>query len=86
MPDRLPNANNRTFKFTQVAHIVSYALGLHHSFRLLATKVYARLQHGTSAHDGRAELFAFGRWGTICDDDWSDNDAKVICYMLGFPR
>lgn len=48
--------------------------------------VYVRLQHGQSAHEGRAELFALGRWGTICDDDWSDNDAAVICHMLGYPR
>ena len=48
--------------------------------------MYVRLQHGQSAHEGRAELFALGRWGTICDDDWSDNDAAVICHMLGYPR
>ena len=48
--------------------------------------VYARIQHGTSAHDGRVELFAFGRWGTVCNDDWDDQDAAVICHMLGFPR
>ena len=49
-------------------------------------QTYVRLQHGTSAHDGRVEYFAVGVWGTICDQDWTNADASVVCHMLGFPR
>ena len=27
-----------------------------------------------------------GRYGTISDTDWDDEDASVICFQLGFSR
>ncbi|KAK2168009.1 hypothetical protein LSH36_21g02016 [Paralvinella palmiformis] len=35
-------------------------------------------------NEGRIEVFNSGRWTTICDDDFDDDDADVACRQLGF--
>lgn len=33
---------------------------------------------------GRVEVRKFGIWGTVCDDDFGDAEAAVICRSLGY--
>ncbi|XP_037089983.1 uncharacterized protein LOC119110312 [Pollicipes pollicipes] len=44
-----------------------------------------RLAGGDSCKQGRVELRPVGgTWGYVCDDDWRNVDASVLCRTLGF--
>ena len=43
-----------------------------------------RLVDGPTENSGRVEIYREGEWGTICDDQWEEDEAIVACRQLGF--
>lgn len=42
-----------------------------------------RLVDGTDLTNGRLEVCIGGLWGTVCDEDFESDDARIVCKQLG---
>ena len=42
-----------------------------------------RLVNGSDSSEDRLEICINGKWGTVCDDHWNDNNTDVVCRQVG---
>lgn len=40
--------------------------------------------NGRTETEGRLEVYNNNQWGTVCDNAFNVNSAKVVCRMLGY--
>ena len=48
------------------------------------TEGEVRLEGGFDSSNGRVEYCQYRTWGTVCNEGWDDNDARVACSQLGY--
>ena len=72
----------------QVHSTVSTGLIIHQPCPCLFTEPCSyegavQLVGGIRTGEGTVQVCIAGVWGTVCDDYWGSNDAKVVCRQLG---
>eukprot|EP00057_Strongylocentrotus_purpuratus_P003863 XP_003727540.2 PREDICTED: galectin-3-binding protein isoform X2 [Strongylocentrotus purpuratus] len=64
--------------FISIFTSVSTAVPQENDIRLVTTET-------TTTRLGRVEVFHGGRWGSVCDQGFEMEDAKVVCRQWGYP-
>jgi len=52
--------------------------------QMLESQLTVRLVNSSSSYKGRLEVYHNGTWGTVCDDNFEEVDARVACNSLGY--
>ena len=56
------------------------------TFTESCTDYSLRLSGGSNQLEGRVEVCMDGKWGTVCHQNWNNDDARVVCRQLNHPN
>ena len=82
--------DSQTAKFSGYTLYLTVDIAHYYFFFLFSLANNAVCEHGEvrlvggNSSRGRVEICIGGRWGTICNDQWDEDDATVVCTQLGF--
>ncbi len=71
--------------YTRLVYVVSFPL-FSTAADFTCTDGQIRLADGDGENQGRVEICFDNQYGTICDYQWDNSDAAVVCGQLGFSR